>query len=604
MIPSQDPASKGKGRAKSPSTDERTPLLASSPSPNDPESSSSTHHARRRNLRSQLTFVFLVSSSFGIILLVAFTLIAYTYVAKASNLLPDDLHRALLFQGPDRVDVLNVTGEGGIWVRVQGKVGLDADALIGVNSDPEDTAWDSISKSIGRWGVKRVDKVTVHLKTIQIFPAADNSSLLASVDAPPMQLSLTTNPPNESLSWLTPMSVPLLIYPTKDAAALAIFMQRSWSDGIVAVRASVGSARVRGGGLGDNDWRSRFSVQRDDIEAAIRIESALYTFMFDPLNLISFFHPVPPLPGLPTPGRNTPFPPFSQLVTLQSFSVFSSANSVSIDARATIIDPAPLSFNFTSPNLPFIVSVPSLSNPSIPIPVVSAHTRPFSLTHPNITVLISGSILPIPSSASSTLSSFLSNYLSATPNPIIISSPILPGLDIDTTFPGPVTKPKVLRNVTIQNMRIRIDPNGGGSFLASGTVWARAVLPRGMDIELDARRVLPDVLVFDGEVPESSITHPSLHSYASPTHPPLPDPLPERAFARIMPDDWLPSSCVPSEGEEGEGSAYIVTANITDVPLEVLPGRNKEFSSFVSKVWCLFFFFFGGGRFVPKCFEG
>jgi hypothetical protein len=142
--------------------------------------------------------------------------------------------------------------------------------------------------------------------------------------------------------------------------------------------------------------------------------------------------------------------------------------------------------------------------------------------------------------------------------------------------------------VTIKNMRIKLDPEGGGRFLASGTVWAKAVLPKGMDIELDARRVLPDVLVFDGDVPGLQISPSSL---TPPTPPPLPDPLPERAFARIRPDDWLQSSCTPDSGSEGEGSAYVVTANITDVPLEVLPGRNKEFTNFVSKVCVLFILF-------------
>jgi len=40
----------------------------------------------------------------------------------------------------------------------------------------------------------------------------------------------------------------------------------------------------------------------------------------------------------------------------------------------------------------------------------------------------------------------------------------------------------------------------------------------------------------------------------------------------------------PTESEDGEGSAVAVSANIVDVPLEVLPGREREFSNFVSKV--------------------
>jgi len=65
---------------------------------------------------------------------------------------------------------------------------------------------------------------------------------------------------------------------------------------------------------------------------------------------------------------------------------------------------------------------------------------------------------------------------------------------------------------------------------------------------------------------------------------PLPDPLPDRAFAHIRPEDWLVSNSEPVVGDEDEGSVVQVTANVVDVPLQVLPGRDKEFRSFVSKV--------------------
>jgi len=66
--------------------------------------------------------------------------------------------------------------------------------------------------------------------------------------------------------------------------------------------------------------------------------------------------------------------------------------------------------------------------------------------------------------------------------------------------------------------------------------------------------------------------------------PPLPDPLPERAFARIRPDEWLDSLSEVDEIPGEEGSVYTVTADLVDVPLQVLPGREKAFSNFVGKV--------------------
>lgn len=124
----------------------------------------------------------------------------------------------------------------------------------------------------------------------------------------------------------------------------------------------------------------------------------------------------------------------------------------------------------------------------------------------------------------------------------------------------------------------------GRTFLASGTVFARVVLPTGMNVGIDVNRVFPDVLVFDGEVPDDwpDASHANKTMLPPPSH--LPDPLPERAFGHLRPSDWLPAESVPDDSQEGEGSAYIVTAKIVDIPLEVLPGRQKEFSDFVGKV--------------------
>lgn len=70
----------------------------------------------------------------------------------------------------------------------------------------------------------------------------------------------------------------------------------------------------------------------------------------------------------------------------------------------------------------------------------------------------------------------------------------------------------------------------------------------------------------------------------APPAPPLPDPLPDRAFGHIRPEDWVPSTSFPIESGEHEGTAVEVFADIVDVPLEILPGRDREFRSFVGKV--------------------
>jgi hypothetical protein len=160
----------------------------------------------------------------------------------------------------------------------------------------------------------------------------------------------------------------------------------------------------------------------------------------------------------------------------------------------------------------------------------------------------------------------------------------MPSLSAEAVFPAPNPRPNILRNVTIKDMKIK---PMGSAFLASGIVRARAVLPKGVNVGLDVFRILPDVLVFDGEVPSDLHPYDEL-SFAPPPETPFPDPLPKNAFGHIMPQDWLPSESVPIEpkGDESDvdGSAYAVSAKVVDVPLEVLPGRQKEFSHFVRKV--------------------
>jgi hypothetical protein len=200
----------------------------------------------------------------------------------------------------------------------------------------------------------------------------------------------------------------------------------------------------------------------------------------------------------------------------------------------------------------------------------------------------------------------LSAYLSARPAAISICSPLFPSLSLDTVFPAPNPKPQILRNITIKDMMVK--PSSNGTIFASGIVFAYGVLPKGMNVILDISRVFPDILVFDGPVPENATISGEDGGDGDdddddeddddlPAPMPLPDPLPERAFARIRPGKWLEALSVPVDPPEGEGSAVAVSAILTDVALEVLPGRKHEFSNFVGKVW----FFFPGRYLAGLC---
>lgn len=261
---------KGKQRARDPT--EHTPLLGSSSALlNDAEASIPANSHRR--LRTTLTTVFLVSLSICITLFVVIALLALSYASKASNLKPEDIvNHHLVFAGPDKVDVLNVTREG-VWLHVHGRIGLDAGQAIDINTDLEDGPLRELWKAIGRWSVRTLDKVSVNMSTITVTPEYDTAPLVL-LDIAPLELPLSVDPPQD-LSWLTPVSAPVHVRLTANNTHVIEFLKESWRNGVLSVRAEVGQARVRGGGLDRTSWRSTFHGQLSNIRTSIRIQSAL-----------------------------------------------------------------------------------------------------------------------------------------------------------------------------------------------------------------------------------------------------------------------------------------------------------------------------------------
>ncbi|KAH9934536.1 uncharacterized protein BXZ73DRAFT_89597 [Epithele typhae] len=564
-LPEPQRVDKGKGRAVAAS--ETTPLLASGSVSSSRNPSVEPPHAARRRLYSRLLSVFLVTLSFCIFLFAVLAIIAYSWRSRASDTHPEEIiKRALVVRGPDRVEVLNATSEDGVWLMVHGRMGVDAGGAMGFKADDDDTVGRDWWKCIGRWGIRTLDRVTVTLSPIQVASRAHPNITLVTISAPPLEVILTANPPQD-ISWLTPVHIPVRIQPTPDTDAIVHFLKDSWRTGFMSLQGLVAHAKVRGGGLHDHGWRSQLVFEHADVRPIVNMK-------------------VPSLPGLPKPGKNNPFPEFRELVTLKGFEIASVDGTIILEANATAINPLPMDLMFEAPALPFMISLPS-STPSTPsVTVAAVHSLPFTLTRPNITFSIAGGVVPLPRNSSGALSQFVSDYIQGRDADIQITSPLAPGLVVNTTFPAPHPRPQILRNVTLKDMKIR--PVGTAMY-ASGVVHALVVLPHGINVGVNASRVFPDVLVYDGAVSEPTEGDPDgdrdeeLLSDPPPTRP-LPDPLPPRAFAHIVPEDWLPANCEPIGRVPNAGSAVAVTAKIEDVPLKVLPGREREFSDFVGKV--------------------
>ncbi|KAL9709184.1 hypothetical protein Ac2012v2_007539 [Leucoagaricus gongylophorus] len=579
------PSTADKGKRRADASTERTPLLQNGSTSRD-TSHVTTPPSSTRSVRSILTTVFLVSLSICSVFAVISVLLAWSYASRISTLVPEQvINQDVVLSGPFQVDVLNTTDYGGLWLNVSGRMGFDAGDAMGFNHPlpgESEGLFGRVWKALGRWGIRTLDTVTVDLATVHIAPEYDEFLTLLEVKLPPTELPLTVDPSPRSDEWLTPLVSEVLVQP-KNVTAVVDFLSQSWKAGSLNATIRLAQLRIIGGGS-QSSWKTSLHGKMTNVQTSIRLK-------------------IPLLPGIPQPGGSAPLPSVSDFLTFKTIQI-SSEHNLTLYSEADVINPCPESFNFSIPSLPFTISLPNSFNS--PLPVASVITHPFVSTHPNITIQASGIISTLPQSSFRLLSTFFSRFLSGKPNQILISTPLFSttnssGIQVPAEFPAPSHRPNILRNVTIKDMSVR---PSGTTFVASGIVFAKVVLPKGINVGLEVFRVFPDVLVFDGEAPEEVSPlkldmYDTIKKRTPPQMPSLPDPLPPRAFGHIRPDDWLQSTSVrlasvrdglgdddnsDSEGTEETGAVYAVSAKVVDVPLQMLPGRQKEFSDFVGKV--------------------
>lgn len=302
---------KGKRRAATPEPSERTPLLPSS-------SSHAIHQSRpyispperppHQSLVRKLLIVFLATLVACVIVLVLILLFALSYSSRVSNLTAQDvLDRGLFIEGPNSVDVLNATTEGGVWVRVDCRVGLDMGGILRVRPDDGDPIWTELWKGVGRWGVRKVGRITIELAQITVMSRSESSPPLAVLTAPVIELPLLPDPPS-GLEWLTPMSIPINIRPTNHTEDLVLFANESWISGIIHVSTTIPSIHVAGGGVHDGTWRGSLSAERSNVSISIRTESELLCLAHSILPFISFKYPSSL--AFQNPETIRPSPPF------------------------------------------------------------------------------------------------------------------------------------------------------------------------------------------------------------------------------------------------------------------------------------------------------
>ncbi|KAG9126196.1 hypothetical protein FRC07_004521, partial [Ceratobasidium sp. 392] len=481
--------------------------------------------------------------------------------------------RALAFDGPSYINVLNYSSDG-LWCEVSGAAAIDARLALGLSNRIPD-------RMVG-WAVRRVGSVTVSATTARIYAPAGLH--LATLHSPDVILPLVTKTPPR----LENTTLRFLVQPARHSQDLLNFVSRSWQTGFLEFRVDAAKVVVRGGRKASRfSWKRYIHVTKRDLRTFLKVG-------------------IPPIPGLPpsSPNGPRPIPDLASLVYLQSYQVLPPPPTLRLVGTATLPNPAPsILQGAVSLSLPFIVSLPPAgSEPALP--VARVETAPLALTAPNISLAISGHVLPLPSSSGSIapVSKFASDFLAARSSPVLVKTDFLRGLGmqdeitLEAQFPAAAERPELLRDVQISNMRISLR---GEQILASAFVRARIVPPHSLSaLRLNATRVWPDLLVYDGPVPslwpfdDSSAGSPSGVQYderwSEPEPMPLPNPIPPTAFARIRPDSWILAHTEATEDELG----VWVQAKVVDVPLVVLPGRDAELRRFISKV----LFNMGGAR--------
>ncbi|KAG9023946.1 hypothetical protein FRB95_012296 [Tulasnella sp. JGI-2019a] len=601
---------KGKGRATNGSHDERTPLLNGEPSSRGEEATpDATGRSAWTHRLIRTSMVLLALCGLGILLFLIAA--SYSFASFASHIEPQAMfdQGAIVWKGPSDIKIVDMSPTG-VVMRVEGSIGIDADWIMGLDMNSGTnmrlSVLEGARKALGRWLVKKADTVTVTVGDMRLYTPYSRSqhrtpdAPLLSVFLPSITVPLTTRRSRFGASddsWLTRLSIPMLVYPHENTTLLTEFAKDAMQMRRVLARAAVDSMQLD---VGDGkQWWQPPSIVRPGVEKIIKYE-------------------LPALP--PTNGDD----PIMSLIHLRSYSMTTNPpKPPQISASADMTNFMPISNPLSDKELklPLEMTVtllpveelnpkpaPSDSNDtSLGAMIARITETSVSLTHPNISIDITGSVFPLSRSAAPYLSAFITRYLNAKDSPILLTTPPPFLLSLRTVFPGPKERPKIVKTIHMKDMKLHTDGDNGLS--VSGTIEAGITLPDAIsDVQMEVDRILPDILLFDGPPPPefgistSVVDTPSVSfpgdDWVLVTEdgedddepepfpaPPLPDPLPERAWGRIRPKLWLNATSEPAPDPTSPGkNLTLVTSPFENLPLQLLPGRNAVFRQFVQKL--------------------
>lgn len=178
---------------------------------------------------------------------------------------------------------------------------------------------------------------------------------------------------------------------------------------------------------------------------------------------------------------------------------------------------------------------------------------------------------------------------------------LLRTMEVPIAFPGSKVT-DLIQNVSISDLKITPHPFEREKLVCGGVIMGVLNMPGQLAaVDVQITDLWPDVLIFNGKPP--SMEEPAKGAQLSersmggrskkgkkpkepkePEEPePLPDPLPEHAFGRVVPHTWTPAETY-IDPEDPAGQRKLLRSVLKDVPFTVLPGRGAEFRSFSWKI--------------------
>ncbi|GAA5935026.1 hypothetical protein JCM1841_000098 [Sporobolomyces salmonicolor] len=565
--------------------------------------------------------------------------------------------RGLLWAGPSAVRVQAVEGgEPLLMLEMDGMAGIDVRKALDWETKEGGGWMRRMEGRVARWGIGKARSVAVSVGKVAFYDAGDDdrtTPLLVVDGMETLRLPLSYPTKADPLPAMRPFTLHVPIFvPSPDA--LARFGRTAWEDRQYRVEVDVYDISVL---VGEADAPGIFGrIMRR--MGAIELSGVTRTMIGN----------VPDLPGISDP---------MSLVSLQSCTAFQTPSPgrpnetvIAMNIRALMKNPledavrdgripaVAWSMPYRLPvsvHLPLPPDAVSKDGPTdVTLARVSSAPFSFPLHARTASVACSGHVVPVDNllaphdpnegkpPLSIALSRFVARYLSGRPNDIFIrydpapSSPLPQDPSPDAPFPPPFLAdlarnqtlkisfpgtnevPDMFRNLRMEDMRIRLGDGDDGDLLASGKVVGEIVLPdaaKSLEEGIDAKSILPDVIVMDGEPPRALENkhndveaggafsrHDQLaFSFVPPSEPINlvndedsteypPSPLPANAFARMRPTVAIAATTIHTPANSTHNATTIVSATFVDAPLFLLPGRGDVFRRFVAKI------VFGSGK--------